>query len=174
MRGRPSNDRPYNRYFNNNFRQNNPRFRHPNPNNQQQTRYFNNNRFPNHNPRQQNNNTFFQHQPRNNPASRPRNPNHTKNLNQPQPHIPMQKRQPPPNNAADHAERDFQPKLSASQRWSQETKRPPFPYTKAMAELATAQHFEITPQDLSMHAHDSNPASDHFLDQDPYLQSLPT
>jgi len=129
-RGRPPNDRPYNRYFNNNFRQNNPRIRHPNPNNQQQTRYFNNNRFPNHNPRQQNNKTFFQYQPRNTPAPRPRNPNHTKNLNRPQPQINMQKRQPPPNNAADqnnaadHAERDFQPKLSASQRWSQETKRP--------------------------------------------------
>ena len=43
-----------------------------------------------------------------------------------------------------------------------------------MAELATAQHFEVTPQELAMHAHDSNPASDHFLDQDPYLQSSPT
>jgi len=173
-RGRSFNGRPYNRYFNNNFRQNNPRNRQPNHNNQQQPRHFNNNRFPNQNPRQQNNNKFFQHQSRNNPAPRPRDPNHAKYPNRPQPQLNTQKRQPQPANAADHAERNFQPKLSASQRWSQETKRPPFPYAKAMAELATAQHFEVTPQDLETQTYDSNSATDHFLEQDPYLQSSPT
>jgi len=173
-RGRSSNDRPYNRYFNNNFRQNHPRNRPPNFNNQQQVRYFNNNRFPNQNPRQLNNKPFFQHQPRNAPAPRPRNPNHTTNFNRTPAELNTQNRQSLPTNAAEHAERNFQPKLSASQRWSQETKRPPFPYAKAMAELATAQHFEVTPQDLATHTYDSNPATDHFLEQDPDLQSSPT
>ena len=173
-RGRSFNDRPCNRIFNNNFRQNNPRNRQYNHNTQQQTRYFNNNRFPNQNPRQQNNNTFFQHQSRNTPAPRPRNPNHAKNFNRPQSQLDTQKRQPPPTNAAEHAERNFQPKLSASQRWSQETQRPPFPYAKAMADLATAQHFEVTPQDLEAQTYDSNSAPGHFIEQDPYLQSSPT
>ena len=43
-----------------------------------------------------------------------------------------------------------------------------------MAELATAQHLEITPEELAMHTYDSKPATDHFLEQDPDLQSSPT
>jgi len=173
-RGRSSNDRPYNRYFNNNFRQNQPRTRPPNFNNQHQVRYSNHNRFPGQNPRKSNNKTSFQHQSRNNPAPRPRNPNYTTNFNRPPAELNTQKRQSLPSNAAEHAERNFPPKLSASQRWSQETKRPPFPYAKAMAELATAQHLEITPEELAMHTYDSKPATDHFLEQDPDLQSSPT
>ena len=173
-RGQPFHDRSYYRHFNNNFRQNNPRYRQPNHNNQQQVRSFNNNRFQNQNPRQQPSNTPFQFQPSNNPAPRPRNPSHTKTFNRPQPQQNTQQRQPPPTNAADHAERNFPPKLSASQRWSQETKRTPFPYAKAMAELATAQHFEVTPQDLEAQTYDSNSTTDHFLGQDPYPQPSPT
>ena len=173
-RGRSSNDRPYNRYFNNNSRQNHPRNRPPNFHNQQQIRYFHNNRFPNQTPRQPNNQTFFQHQPRTDPTPRPRNPNQTTNFNRPPVERNTQKRQPLPTSAAEHAERNFPPKLSASQRWSQETKRPPFPYAKAMAELATAQHFEVTPEEFETHSYDSNPPTDHFLEQDPDLQSSPT
>jgi len=172
--GRPFHDRPNKRHFNNNFRHPNPRYRQPNNNNQQQVRSFNNNRFQNQNPRQQFRNTPPQFQPPNNPAPHPRNPNHTKTFSRPQPQQTTQKRQPPPTNASDHAEHNFPPKLSASQRWSQETKRPPFPYPKAMAELATAQHFEVTPQELAERTYDSISTTDHFLGQDPHPPPSPT
>jgi len=70
---------------------------------------------------------------------------------------------------AQHAENDFQPNLTASQRWNTEIKRPAFPYDKAMAERAFAMHFDITP--------DSSPSSlnkKNFFEKNQTQQSSPT
>ena len=70
---------------------------------------------------------------------------------------------------AQHAENDFEPNLTASQRWNTEIKRPAFPYDKAMAERAFAMHFDITPDSSPSSLHEEN-----FLEKNQTLQSLPT
>ena len=121
----------------------------------------------------------FNRQPNNRFNPNPRDPNNT---NQSSPHNPTRPRsyQQQTNKArnpenynysrpAQHAEENFEPNLSAPQRWNTEVKRPPFPYDRAMAERAFAMHFDITPDSTT----DSLPEQ-HFLEMTQSPSSPPT
>jgi len=121
----------------------------------------------------------FNRQPNNRFNSNPRNPN---NRNQSPPHNSTRpgsydrqanKERDAKNynysRPAQHAEENFEPNLSAPQRWNTEVKRPPFPYDKAMAERAFAMHFDITPDSTT----DSLPEQ-HFLEMTQPPSSPPT
>ena len=149
---RPDDNRPQRNYNNYNQQRN-----YNNDYNQQRFNRQANNRFNSH-PRQ----NYRQNQsaPDNNtrPGSYERQTNKTQNPNNNQYSQPAQ-----------HAEENFEPNLSAAQRWNTEVKRPPFPYDKATAKRAFAMHFDITP--------DSSPTSlkdQHFLEMTQATTSPPT
>jgi len=121
----------------------------------------------------------FNSQPNNSFNSNPRNPN---NRNQPPSYNPTRpiSNQQQRNKTRDsknynysrpaqHAEENFEPNLSAPQRWNTEVKRPPFPYDKAMAEQAFAMHFDVTPEST-----DDPLPEQHFLEMTQSPSSPPT
>jgi len=73
------------------------------------------------------------------------------------------------NKPAQYAEDNFEPNLSAAQRWNSEVKRPPFSYEKAMADREFAMHFDITPDSTTDLLDDQ-----HFLEMTKSPTSPPT
>jgi len=165
--------RPNNFHTQNQQRPNNPRF--------QQQRNFRNNPRQNYN-FERNNKPFtqqqqrsqsrdpqsnFQYQRRSHPNNKLQNRRTDSNNQRP---TAQQKKQFLTDTVADYAKRDLTPNLSAAERWSQETKRPAFPYDNAMTEQAFAQHFEISPQKT----HVPEYRGESFLEQDRTPTSSPT
>ena len=70
---------------------------------------------------------------------------------------------------AQYAEDNFEPNLSAAQRWNREVKRPPYPYEKAMADREFAMHFDIAPDSTTDVLDDQ-----HFLEMTKSPTSPPT
>jgi len=149
---RPDDNRPRHNYNNYNRQQN-----YSNNYNQQRFNRPSNNRF-NSNPHK----TYNQNQSTSHnstcPTAYDRQTDKTQNSNNNQYSKPAQ-----------YAEDNFEPNLSAAQRWNSEVKRPPFPYDKAMAERAFAMHFDISPDSTTDLLPDQ-----HFLEMTQSPTSPPT
>jgi len=167
---RPFQSRQSNNYPNQNrtFRPDDTRSR---PNNNNYNRQQNNSRGYNQQRFNRTSNNRFNSNPRkayNNNQSNSQNPTH------PREHDSYtDKKQYQKNNhyskPAQYAEDNFEPNLSAPQRWNSEVKRPPYPYEKAMADREFAMHFDITPDSPT-----ASPKDRHFLEMTQSPKSPPT
>jgi len=167
--------RPFQQRHDNNHSNTNGAFR--SNDNRQRRNYNNYDRQPTHNNNY--NQQRFNRQPNNRSNSNSRNPNNRNQSHSYNPTTPRSNEQQTNktrdsknynySRPAQHAEEDFEPNLSAPQRWNTEVKRPPFPYDKAMAERAFAMHFDITPDSTT----DSLPEQ-HFLEMTQSPSSPPT